>query len=154
MIGMLVAFGLTLIASGCLTSRTVTSNPNGTFTTNVVVNQAQLTIDCAVIQVNTAIGVSIAVQKDPSIIPTLKDVSLTLTGILQGANTNSAAQILALVNEKNNPVIKDNIGMVVSQASNLEQQLLAKYGANAHGQIVIAIATAFNSGLTAGLAGK
>jgi hypothetical protein len=153
---LLLAAGLLLTSlTGCLTSKNVTTNPDGTLTTNTVVNTGQLTIDCAVVQLNTAIGVSFAVQKDPAIIPTLKDVSAALDGILHGATTNSANQILALVDKGNkNPVISANIGPVVQQASDLEQQLVKKYGATASGQIVIAVATAFNAGLTAGLAGK
>lgn len=85
--------------------------------------------------------------------PTLKNVSLALSGVLNGASTNSAAQLLAVIGQ-NNPVIAANIGPVVTQASDLEQKLLKKYGSGVAGQIAVAIVTAFNNGLTAGLAGK
>ena len=72
---------------------TSTTGTNGVpvYTTNIVVtvNTNNLNTDCLVIQGMVAGGVSVAVSKDASIIPTLKTVQTSLGGVLNGSNTNS-----------------------------------------------------------------
>jgi hypothetical protein len=146
--------GLVAIAgiTGCVTSKQVTTNPTtGVTTTNTVVNTAQLNIDCAVLQTSFAIGTSVAVQKDPSVVPILTDVTLALNGVLHGASTNSASQVLTLLGKNSNSTIAANITPIINSLSSFEQNLLNKYGTNVAGQISIAVTTAVDQGILAGL---
>lgn len=146
---------ITLVSfTGCLTSKQVTTNPNGTSTTNTVVNQANLLLDTSVLQGATAIATSVAIQKDPSVIPALKDTQVALNGILNGSNSNTTTQVLGLLGTNSNPVLAAEITPLIGTVSGLEQTLLAKYGTNVAGQISIAIAKAVDGGLVVGLNGK
>jgi hypothetical protein len=156
----LLTFSLALaslaLCAGCLTSKqtSVTQGASGPVTNTVtVVNQANLLLDSSVLQGATAIAVSVAVQKDPSVVPALKDAQTALTGILNGASTNSASQILSTLGQSSNPALAAEITPLVGTVSGLEQSLLAKYGTNVTGQITIALAKAVNAGFATGLAG-
>jgi hypothetical protein len=141
-----------LIFVGCLTSKTTTTNPTtGTVTTNTVVNQANLLLDTSILQGATSIAVSVAVQKDPSVVPALQNVQVALTGILNGANTNTTSQVLAVLGKSSNPTLVTEITPLINTVSGLEQSLLAKYGTNVSGTITLAIAKAVDAGLIASL---
>ena len=150
-----------ILIVGCMTTKTPvitsTTGTNGVpvYTTNIVVtvNTNNLNTDCLVIQGMVAGGVSVAVSKDASIIPTLKTVQTSLGGVLNGSNTNSVNQIVAVLGKDSNPTIQAELGPLVSFASGLEQQLLNKYGQTVHGQIQIAIARACYAGLVLGMGG-
>jgi hypothetical protein len=144
---------------GCMTSKvtTVTHPTGGTGTvtnTVTVVNTNNLILDASVIQAAVATGVSVAIQKDPSTIPAFKDAQMALDGVLNGSNTNTTAQVLALLGNDSNPTIASEVTPLISVASSLEQQLLAKYGSGVAGQISLAIAKAVDAGLIVALQGK
>ena len=149
---------------GCMMSKTTNVTTGGLGTngvpfgpvTNVVitVNQANLTLDCGVIQGIAASAVSIVAQKDPNSVPVLKDIELALGGILNGADTNTTAQAIALLGKNNNPVLAIEMTSLINTMSALEQQLLAKYGQKVGGQIALAISQAVYGGFVIGLAGK
>jgi hypothetical protein len=145
--------------TGCMTSKqsTVTEATNSagviSYQTNVVtvVNQANLDLDCAGIQAATGLAVSMALQKDPAAKPALVNIQTALSGILQGANTNSVKQIATLIGSSTNPAVAANLTPLVSTMSTLEQSLIQKYGASTGGQIGLAIATAISNGINSGL---
>lgn len=151
--------------TGCMTSKTTTVTPGGTNSvtgagylpvtnTVVTVNQANLTLDCGVLQGITAGAVSVVVAKEPGSIPALKDAAVALDGILNGANTNTTAQVIGLLGGNANPVLNTEVTSLLSTVSALEQQLLAKYGPMVGGQIALAITRAVSEGLVTGLAGQ
>jgi len=147
----LVAFGalvgaLLALPAGCMTSKTATGA--------TIVNTNNLALDCAIIQSAAAIGTSVAVQKDPTVVPILQNVQVALGGVLNGANATTTAQALQLIGASSNPTLGQEVAPLIGMASALEQQLLAKYGAGGAGQISLAIARALYSGITAGLAGS
>ena len=142
------ALALALVA-GCMTTKT--TSPNGAVTTTV--NTNNLALDCAVIQSAAAIGTSVAVQKDPSVVPILQNAQVALGGVLNGANPSTTAQALQLIGASSNPTLGQEVAPLIGMVSALEQQLLAKYGQGVAGQISLAIAHALYSGITAGLAG-
>jgi hypothetical protein len=158
---MVLAAGL---FAGCMTSKTTTVTPGGTTAGGVVfgpvtntvttVNEANLALDCGVLQGLVAAGVSIVVQKEPGSIPALKDAELALDGILNGANTNTTAQALALLGSNSNPVLASEITSLMQVGSALEQKLLAKYGQSVTGEISLALTKAVYGGLVIGLAGQ
>lgn len=153
---------LLLIPQGCMTSSTpvVTSSTNSaglvTLMTNTVttVNQANLALDSAILQGAVTVYLSVAVNKDPSIVPALKDAQLGLTGVLNGANTNSVSQILTALKQSSNPTLAAAMAPIVNDISVYEQAMLAKYGTTVSGQISIAFAQAVNGGLAVVLVGK
>jgi hypothetical protein len=159
--GMVLAAGL---LAGCMMSKTTTVTPGGTTAGGVVfapvtntvttVNEANLALDCGVLQGLVAASVSIVVQKEPASIPALKDAELALDGILNGADTNTTAQAIALLGKNSNPVLATEMTTLINTMSVLEQQLLAKYGQNVGGQIALAISQAVYGGFVIGLAGK
>ena len=137
------------LVAGCMTTKT--TGPTGTVTTTV--NTNNLALDCAVIQSAAAIGTSVAIQKDPSVVPILQTVQVALGGVLNGANASTTAQAIQLIGASSNPTLGQEVAPLIGMASALEQQLLAKYGQGVAGQISLAIAHALYSGITAGLAG-
>ena len=137
------------LVAGCMTTKT--TGPTGTVTTTV--NTNNLALDCAVIQSAAAIGTSVAIQKDPSVVPILQTVQVALGGVLNGANASTTAQAIQLIGASSNPTLGQEVAPLIGMESALEQQLLAKYGQGVAGQISLAIAHALYSGITAGLAG-
>ena len=142
--------------SGCMTTKTPVVTPGvngGPPTTNIVVtvNQANLAMDCAGIQAATTIAVS-EVASNQQAVAILTDFNLVLSGIINGANSNSVPQVMALLGKNGNAAIQQEITPLVAAASQLEQQLLNKYGATVSGQITIAIAKAVSNGIAVGLA--
>ena len=152
--------GLILISQGCVTSKTamVTGDATTGFSTNIVVtvNTNNLALDCAGIQVVTAVGVNAALNashNDPGVINALKNAQVALGGILNGTNPQTTSQVVALLNAQGNPALTQQVTQLVQSLSAVEQNLLAKYGATVAGQISVAITQAVYSGLTVGLAG-
>ena len=155
---------LALALTGCMTSKTTTVTPGGTNSagvafgpvTNTVttVNQANLDLDCGVLQGITAGAVSVVVAKEPKSIPIMQDVALGLDGVLNGSNTNTTARVLGLMGGNSNPVLDAQVTSLLKTVSALEQQLLARYGPTAGGQISLAITRALYGGLVVGLAGQ
>ena len=163
----ILAFSIIVIvaATGCMTSKISTITPAATNTvtgvvfpavTNTVtsVNTNNLMLDASVLQGLTAIAVSEAVQRDPSCVQPLKDAQTALDGILNGANTNTTTQVVALLGSGSNPVLVSEISPLIGTLSSLEQTLLNKYGSGVSGQISIALTRAVLAGITVGLAGK
>lgn len=144
--------------TGCLTSKTqtVTTNPNGTFSTNTVttVNQANLALDSAGLQSLTSISVSLLVNKDPGLVAPLRDAQTALDGILNGSNPQSEAQVVAMLNAKGDKDLTTEITQLQQAVSQLEQDLLKKYGATVAGEVSVALTRAVERGLRVGLAGK
>ena len=151
------------LLTGCLTGKVSTITPASTNSLGIItgpvtntvtiVNTNNLLLETAVLQSATAIGVGVAVQKDPSIVQALTDAQIALDGILNGASTNTPAQVAALLGNNSNPTIQGEIMPLITMASVLEQQLLAKYGTTVGGQISMAILRALDRGLAAGLIG-
>lgn len=160
-----VIIGVGFIIAGCMTSKT--STVTGTSTTNAAgvvttiyatntvttVNQANLDIDALGLQSIVSIAVTVTVQKDPGALQPIKDIQAALTGIINGANTNSVTQILAVAGQ-NNAALQAEIAPLVTQASAFEQNLIVKYGTQVGGQISLAMAKAALAGIGVGLAGK
>jgi len=151
------------LITGCLTSKTTTVTPGSTNSLGVVtspvtntvttVNTVNLTLDASVLQAVTATAVSIAIQKDPAAAPILQNVATALGGILNGASTNTTAQVIALLgSNNNNAAIATELGPLINIVSAEEQTLLSKYGLTVSGQITLAIAKAVDSGFIVGLA--
>lgn len=147
--------------TGCVLGKktTVTTNPNGTFTTNtvVVVNEANLALDSAALQAATAIGVNavrIQTKNDPGVIQAMKDAKTALDGILMGASQQTTDQVLALLKANGNPALQQQVTSLVQTISALEQGLLQKYGATVAGEITLSILKSVDAGLAIGLAGS
>jgi len=147
---------LLIVPSGCMTRKvtTVTQTTTG-FDTNVVteVNTNNLILESSALQAATAISVSIVVQKDPSVIPALKDAQTALDGVLNGSNPQTTQQVLETLKATGNPALTSEITSLMATASALEQNLLARYGAGVAGQISVALTRAANAGIIVGLAG-
>ena len=147
-----------MLPTGCMTSKqsTVTESTNSagfvSYQTNdvTVVNQANLALDCAGIQAAMGLAVSMTLQKDPGAKPEIQNIQTALTGILNGANTNSVKQIATLIGSSTNAVVAANLTPLVVTMSTLEQSLIQKYRATTGGQIGLAIATAINNGIASG----
>lgn len=140
--------------TGCATKQVVTpATATASATTNTVVNQANLAIDTLVIQNVVSLGLPILIQKDPSVLPELKDASLALNLVLNGATTNTLNQVLAALGKSSNTNLSMTIAPYITVVNSEQQALLTKYGAGVAGQITLAIATAFNNGLTTALVG-
>lgn len=152
---------LLMFTSGCKTTSTVTPTTNTvtgvvTLTTNTVqvVDPVALSLAVAGSEGITAIAVTTVVKKDPGAIPVLKDAQTALTGVLTGASASSTSQVLATLGQSNDATLSAAMTPIIQQISVLEQGLIARFGAQAGGQITLAIASAVNAGITVGLAGK
>lgn len=157
----IAALPLLIVGNGCKTTSAVTSATNTvtgvvTLTTNTVqvVDPVALSLAVAGSEGITAIAVTTVVQKDPQAVPVLKDVQLALTGVLTGASTNSTSQVLSTLGKSSDATLSAAMTPIIQQISVLEQGLIARFGAQAGGQITLAIANAVNAGITVGLAGK
>lgn len=137
-----------VLMSGCLTSKQ-TSVTNGVTNVVVTVNQTTLALDCAAIQFGTGELVS-QFAKNPQNLVALNDAKIALDGILTGATTNNTQQALALL-KLSTPALQQQAQGLINAVSQLEQQLLAKYGATVTGEITLAIATAIDRGFATGL---
>lgn len=144
--------------TGCLTSKTqtVTGTAATGFSTNTVttVNEANLALDSAGLQSMTAISVSMLVNKNAGLVPPLKNAQVALDGILNGSNPQTTAQVLAMLKAQNNADMTTEITSLVTSVSQLEQDLLKKYGASVAGEITVALVRAVDRGLIVGLAGR
>ena len=156
--------GLAFVAAfaivGCVTAKkiTTTANADGTFTTNTttVVNEANLALDCAGIQVVTAVSVNavrIQSKNDPNVLNALKNAKVALDGILTGANQQTTAQVLTILKANDNPALQQQVSSLVQTVSALEQSLLQKYGTGVAGEITLSILKSVDAGLAIGLAG-
>ena len=160
----LIAVSSTFIFSGCVTDKKTvvtpaTTNALGVVTgpvTNTVttVNTNNLLLDASVLQGATAVAVSVVAQKDPSAVPALRDASVALNGILNGANPQTTGQVLGLLGSNSNATLAAEIGPLIGTVSALEQTLLNKYGSGVSGQITLALTKAVAAGFVAGLAGQ
>jgi hypothetical protein len=146
-----------LVTTGCVTSKVSKVDPN-TGQTNivVVVNEANLLLDSAVLQAATAIGINavrIQTKNDPGVIQALKNAKVALDGIISGANPQTTDQVLAILRTNGNAALEQQVSSLVQTASALEQQLLAKYGKSVAGEITVSILKSIDAGLAIGLAG-
>ena len=120
--------------TGCATKTVVTpATATAPATTNTVVNAANLAIDALVVQNVAAIGLPILV--------------------LNGATTNTLNQVLAALGKSANTNLAATVAPYIVVVNSEQQALLTKYGSGVAGQITLAIATAFNNGLTIALVG-
>ncbi|MBU6231586.1 hypothetical protein KGP36_02865 [Patescibacteria group bacterium] len=139
--------------AGCAITRTptVTANPNGGFTTNVVVsvNQTALSFDCLAVQAVVSLGAQQVVQHDPNSTAVIHDIERALSSTLSGANHADASTIIGLVGASNaSPVTQSQITQLVQYVSNAEQALIQKYGVTVAGQVTLAIVKSVLAGLT------
>jgi hypothetical protein len=148
------------LSSGCVTSKKIgiVTNPDGTSTTNitVVVNEANLALDCAAIQAATAVSVNavrIQSKNDPGVISALKNAKTALDGILLGANQQTTDQVLTILKANGNPELQQQVSSLVQTISTVEQALLQKYGTTVKGEITLSILKSIDAGLAIGLAG-
>jgi hypothetical protein len=116
---------------GCVTKSVTTVTPGvngGSPTTNqvTVVNQANLDLDCAALQLVGTPALIYALNKDPQARPIVVDIQTALTGALVGADTNVVAQINGLIG--GDPALQASLVPLIQAASSLNQQMLAKYG--------------------------
>lgn len=156
----LLIAAVAVLATGCLTTKntSVTPTSTGGLTTNVwyTVNTNNLALDCAGVQVVTAVAVNAALNashNDPGVVNALKSAQVALGGILNGTNPQTTAQVVALLNAQGNPALTSQVTQLIQSLSAVEQQLLAKYGITVTGQISVALTQAVYSGLTVGLSG-
>ncbi len=166
LIGLLItATALAAIALACVTSKVISpatpasTNAHGVViaaaaaTTNIVVNQANLAVDCLVLQVSTAMAVSLAAEKEPAAVPALQVTSQVLSAIASGANTtNTSAQIIALLGGTSSAPEFAAVAALVAESNSLRTALLAKYGSTVAVQIGTAIDSALATGFSDGLA--
>jgi hypothetical protein len=150
----IVLAAVAMAFTGCLLSKTTTVTPGGTgfapiTNTVVTVNQANLALDCAALQLVGTPAVTYALQKNPSVRPILVDIQTALNGALNGADTNVVATIEGFVG--NDPALDDQLTPLIQAASDLRGQLLAKYGDKAGVQISTAILKADLNIVTAAL---
>ena len=128
--------GIALSLPSCLTKQTttVTSVTNSvgqvTLVTNVTttVNQAQLNIDCAALQLVGTPAVTYALTKDPSVRPIIVNIQVAINGALNGADTNVIKTVQGFIGK--NQALDDQLTPLIQAASDLRGQLLAKYGTN------------------------
>jgi hypothetical protein len=93
-----------------------------------------LAVDAAV-----SIGLPAIAQADPTTVPAIQDAYVALNGVVNGANTNSASQVLALIGLKaQNPAVSALVSNVVAKLSIWEQDEVGKLGTNQWGTIVLA----------------
>ena len=165
-------FGAELCAmaavAGCMTTKQITpaapASTNATTgvvtaatpaVTNTVVNQANLALDCMVLQGATTLAVSVVAAKDPSVVPALQLAAQGLTGIAAGLNTtNTSAEIVSALGGASTVAETAAVTALVSEANTLRLYLVGKYGATVAGQIGLAIDAALANGFTAGLLGQ
>lgn len=125
--------------AGCMTQSTTSVTPASTnavtgavtaSSTNTVttVNQANLALDCAGLQLVGTPVLIYALQQDPSAVPITEDIQVAITGALDGANTNVIADIDGLIG--NNAALQASLQPLIKGASALEQSELVKYGTN------------------------
>lgn len=150
---------MTMLQSGCATSseKVVTPYTNAlgqiVYVTNtlVTVNQAVLDIEAGAVTDLASFATSEAIKKDPSAKPILIKIQTGLTGVINGAGTNSTAQIIGLFSNSGNATITSEFAPVVTKVSQIEQSLITKYGSTVAGQIILAFAKALLAGITQGL---
>jgi LysM repeat protein len=144
------------LTPGCLTSKkqVVTGTTATGFTphTVVTVNQAVLDADCLVVKVVATQATQRLAAKGGGTVQTLRDIETALNGIISGANTGSAGQVIKLIGVKpNDTATADEVTQLVKDLSDYEQSLIQKYGATVAGQISLAIAKAVYAGMAAAL---
>jgi hypothetical protein len=98
--------------------------------TNIVttVNQANLALDCAALQLVGTPAVTYALTKDPAVRPILVDIQTAVNGALHGADTNVVATVEGFLGK--NQALDDQLTPLIKAASDLRAQLLLKYGSN------------------------
>lgn len=149
------------LAAGCMTSKTTSVTPPGTNSitgavspsmtnTITVVNQANLDLDCAGLQLVGTPALIYAMEKDPTARPIVLDVQVALQGALLGADINVVAKINGLIG--GDAALEASILPLIQGASSLEQSLLAKYGSVVGVQITEAILRTDLNIVTAALA--
>jgi hypothetical protein len=135
--GAIIALSLISVATqpGCATN----TGTNGVVTINPVVFNAE----CAAITGTVAIGLPLLTQYDPKIVPDLHIAYEALNGIVNGASTNSASQIIGLIGKTGtNAAVASQITSLTASLSNWEQAEIKKYGATATGTVVLGEAQA------------
>ena len=140
---------LCICISGCMTTRNAAGQ--------TVVNTNAVIADAAVLQGLTTTGCRLALA-DPKVNGfqvrgILADINLVISGVISGANTNSPAQIAALINGKasQDAALAADIAPAVNFVSGLEQNALARYGSQNWAIIGEALLKAVGEGINAAL---
>jgi hypothetical protein len=124
-----------ILAVGCVTSKT--TNTDGTTTTTVNTNLLQT--ECSIALAVDIPALTIAAIKNPSIVPVLKDIKVSLDALLLGTSTNTLAAITSALPSKYSDLAPEAQALA-SVLSSLEQQALAKYGSK--NGVIIAVVIA------------
>jgi hypothetical protein len=136
-------------------SQTVTTPTNSlgavTSVTNTVVNTNNLANDCADLEALSAGACTLTLALDKSALPIFQDYVNAESQIINGANSNTASQVLSAFGKSSNTILNNAIAPLVSLANAREQALLAKYGPTIAGQIAIAITKAIGTGFLSAL---
>jgi hypothetical protein len=158
----LVLAGVLVIGTGgCMTSEVTTVTPpttnsvTGVVTgpvtnTATVVNEANLELDCAGLQLVGTPALIFTLEKEPAARPVVVDIQTALTGAIVGVDTNVLDSIDGLIG--GDAALQASLLPLIQGASSLEQSLLQKYGNAVATQISIAILKAELNIVTAALA--
>ena len=144
--------------SGCayssstgLQTNVVNGVTNVTTVTNVTVNQATLAVEELATQGGVAALVTALIDKDPKAVPAIQDLQITLNGVLNGASTNSTAQLVATWQKKQDPALVAELTPLVNLFSSAEQNVVTKLNTSPQGQVAFALAQSGESGVTMAL---
>jgi hypothetical protein len=124
---------ITAASPGCVTksttSITTSTNAAGVVTTStnvaVTVNQANLSLDCAGLQLVGTPALTYALQQDPGIRPILVQIQGALNLAVNSNATNVSATIQTYLGQ--NQSLDAQLTPLVNAAINLKAQLIAKY---------------------------
>ena len=122
--------------TGCTTSSVIatTNTATGvvTLTTNRVLDQVGLDTTSLVVDAVVGLGLPVIAQEWPASVPDIKDAYTALSGVANGATTNSPSQILSLIGQKQQvPALSNAVALAVAKLSALEQKLLNSSSNNA-----------------------
>ncbi|MDR3427838.1 hypothetical protein [Silvimonas sp.] len=137
-IGVVSLVASAILLGGCMTESSTSVTPASTNSvgqvtppvtnTVTIINEQNLALDCAALQLVGTPALIYALTSDPSARPIVSDIQVALTGALDGVNTNVVSDVDGLVG--NNAALQASILPLITAAGTLEQQLLVKYGTN------------------------
>lgn len=134
----ITAMSLALLVSGLAGGGCTTTEKEVSASTNTVTGQVTLTtnevkvlnqagLDTASLVVDSVVGIGLPViaQEWPATVPDIQTAFVAISGIANGATTNSPAQVLALIGSKQQvPALANAVTLAVNKLSALEQKLL------------------------------
>lgn len=128
-----VTAAVILGAAGCTTTEKEVSASTNTVTGQVtlttnevkVLNQTGLDTTSLVVDSVVGIGLPIIAQEWPASVPDIQTAYIALSGVANGATTNSPSQVLALIGKNQQvPALDNAVTLAVQKLSALEQKLL------------------------------